>query len=349
MTQTRTVPVAETRFLVREEGSGPGVPVLLLHGVPETSRMWRDVQPALAAGRRVLAPDLPGLGGSAYSGPYDVPSVVAQLIALIEAEFGADTRVDVVGHDWGGVIALGLAEIRPNLIRRLCVVNAPYRDIPFLRAAHVPLFALPAVPELLFRFGGPRVVEKMIKLAWRAPAPLEPDVCAEYTAAYGDAQQVSAMLGYYRAAARPKFAAMLPGAAQPAAAAATPQIVVDQALVLWGALDPVLPIATGQSVVRDLGPACAMITVPGAGHFVVEEAPEVVLAVLRDFLADQPLTADQPPTAEQPPAGAPAGKPLRKAAPRKAPAGTAPAKKAQPARSLPKTGPAKGAGPSGSA
>ena len=354
MTQTRTVPVAKTRFLVREAGDGPGVPVLLLHGVPETSRMWRDVQPALATGRRVLAPDLPGLGGSAYGGPYDVPSLVAQLIALIEAEFGADTRVDVVGHDWGGVLALGLAEIRPNLIRRLCVVNAPYRDIPFLRAAHIPFFALPAVPELLFRFGGPRVVEKMIKLAWRAPAPLAADVCAEYTAAYVDAQQVTAMLGYYRAAARPRLAAMLPGAAEPAASAAMPQIVVEQALVLWGALDPVLPIATGQSVVRDLGPACAMITVPGVGHFVVEEAPEVVLAVLSDFLAEKPAPASGTPVAGTPVAGTPvagtpAVKPVRKAAPRKAPAGTAPAKKAQPGRSQPKTGPAKGAGPSGQA
>lgn len=334
MSQTRTVTAAATRFLVREEGAGDGTPVLLLHGVPETSRMWRDVQPALAVGRRVLAPDLPGLGGSAYDGPYDVPSLVAQLVALIETEVAGGTRVDVVGHDWGGVLALGLAQARPDLVRRLCMANAPYRELPLLRAAHVPFFALPAVPELLFRFGGPRVVAQMVRLAWKAATPLDPEVLAEYAAAYGDPQRVTAMLGYYRAAARPRLAALRPGAPTPPAAQ---PVTVDRTLVLWGALDPVLPIATGQSVVRDLGPQCLMVTVPGAGHFVIEEATDVVLPVLREFLADD---AVEPVAAEPvvPKRVAP-----KKVAPQKA--GTAPAKRSRASRAQPKTGPDKGAGP----
>lgn len=331
MTQTRTVTVADTRFLLREQGVGDGTPVLLLHGVPETSRVWRDVQPGLAEGRRVLAPDLPGLGGSSYSGPYDVPSVVAQLAALIESEVGG--RVDVVGHDWGGSLALGLAGARPELVRRLCVANAPYREVPLFRAAHISFFALPAAPELVFRLGGPQIVELMFKVAWRAKTPLDPEVCAEYAAAYGDPQRVAAMLGYYRAAVRPKLAALLAGRPAPAG---PPRVKVEQCLVLWGAADPVLPVATGESVVRDLGPGCAMVTVPGAGHFVIEEAPDIVLSVLRDFLAD-----DRPlPAADEPITGA-AKVPARKAPARKPPAGTAPATKA-PA----KKGPAKGAGPS---
>ena len=355
MSQTRTVTAAGTRFLVREEGSGDGTPVLLLHGVPETSRMWRDVQPALAVGRRVLAPDLPGLGGSAYDGPYDVPSLVAQLVALIEGELGAGSSVDVVGHDWGGVLALGLAEARPDLVRRLCVANAPYREVPLLRAAHIPFFALPAIPELLFRLGGPRVVAQMVKLAWRSAAPLDPEVQAEYAAAYGDPQRVAAMLGYYRAAARPKLAALLPGAPEPVPG---PQVKVDRTLVLWGALDPVLPIATGQSVVRDLGPRCAMVTVPGAGHFVIEEATDVVLPVLLEFLGDdlqgddlpgeaapEPVTQVQvaPVLAVKTPA-APKEKPVRKPA-----AGTTPAKQSRAKKVQPKTGPDKGAGPAADA
>jgi hypothetical protein len=73
----------------------------------------------------------------------------------------------------------------------------------------------------------------------------------------------------------------------------------EQALVLWGALDPVLPISTGESVVRDLGADCTMVTVPGAGHFVVEEAPTIVTQVLLDFLAD--ATTPAPPVAAAPP------------------------------------------------
>ena len=71
--KVRNVAVDDTLFLVREWGEGDGTPVLLLHGVPETSSVWRDVAPALAEqGRRVIAPDLPGLGGSSYPGPFDV-------------------------------------------------------------------------------------------------------------------------------------------------------------------------------------------------------------------------------------------------------------------------------------
>lgn len=265
--------------MLREQGSGDGRPVLLLHGVPETASTWRDVMPVLATGRRVLAPDLPGLGGSTYSGSYDVPSLVAQLAALIEAEVTGP--VDVVGHDWGGSLALGLAGLRPDLVGRLCVANAPYREVPLLRAAHIPFFAMPFAPELVFRLGGRRIVDLMLSLAWKAPTPLDAERRSEYEAAYSDPEKVSAMLGYYRAAARPKLMAAL----RRAAPEGQPRIQAEKMLVLWGALDPVLPIGVGESVVRDLGPACEMVTVPGAGHFVIEEAPGVVATVLREFLA----------------------------------------------------------------
>jgi len=313
----RNVPVAETRFLLRENGAGDGVPVLLLHGVPETSSVWREVAPALAVGRRVLAPDLPGLGGSSYSGPYDVPSVVAQLVALLEAEVPGQ-RVDVVGHDWGGSVALGLAGIRPDLVRRLVVANAPYRQVNLLRAAHIPFFALPAAPELLFRLGGKRVVDAMLSLAWKSDVVLDPEVRAEYTAAYTDPAKVTAMLGYYRAAVRPKLAALVGRGDLPAG---EPRVHAEKMLVLWGAADPVLPVSTGESVVKDLGSECAMVTIPGAGHYVIEEATAVVIEILRDFLADDPGTT----------AAAPAKKaPAKKVAAKKVAAKKAPAKKASP-------------------
>ena len=284
----RTVVAADTRFLLREEGSGgsTGVPVLLLHGVPETSTCWRHQHAALADGRRVLAPDLPGLGGSAYTGPYDVASLVRQLAALIDvvlAEGPAD-RVDVVGHDWGGSLALALAGARPDLVRRLGVLNAPYREIPLPRAAHVLFFALPGLPELAFRLAGARAVDLMFSIGWKAATPLDPDALAEYRAAYGDAARVQAMLGYYRAAARPRARAALSRTATPAG---DPTVQAEAMLVLWGAQDPVLPIRTGETVVRDLGSDAVMVTVPGAGHFVQEEAPELVLEVLREFLAPE--------------------------------------------------------------
>jgi pimeloyl-ACP methyl ester carboxylesterase len=350
--RVRTVPAGSSSFLLREHGSdSAATPVLLLHGVPETASCWRDLAPRLAAGRRVLAPDLPGLGGTTYTGPYDVPCLVAELAALIEAEVPGG-RVDVVGHDWGGSLALGLAGARPDLVRRLVVANAPYRTVP-ARALHIPFFALPVAPELLFRLGGPRVVDLAFRLLWRASTPVNGESLAEYRAAYTQPSVVSAMLGYYRAAARPRLARLVkPGSEH----VPVPQVRAEKALVLWGAADPVLPIAIGETVVRDLGADCVMVTVPGAGHFVVEEAPDVVADVLLDFLADEgvpvPVHAappdkehrgpmEPPPavlaepalsTPQSPPAVQP---PVKKKAPAKKKAAKAPATKPAPRKQVP--------------
>ena len=330
---TRTVTVADTRFLVREHG-GDGRPVLLLHGVPETSSCWDDLAPRVAAtGRRVLAPDLPGLGGSAYTGPYDAPSLLRQLAALVEAE--TDGAVDVVGHDWGGVLALALAGERPELVRRLAVANTAWRQVP-ARALHVPAFATPVLPELVFRVAGRQVVDLMLRLGWKADRPLDPDRRAEYEAAYSDPEKVSAMLGYYRAAARPRLRALLPGQPEPAG---QPRVAAERTLVVWGAGDPVLPVSLAEGIAKDLGPDTVVVTVPGAGHFVVEEAPDVVAEAVLDLLAD--------PAGEGAPTPAPKARTTaatREAAPRKAtPRKATPRKAAAPGTSAPrKSAPRKG-------
>lgn len=82
-------------------------PALLLHGVPQTAVCWRDLVAELAADRVVLAPDLKGLGGSEAVGTYDLPTLAREMAALVRHE--VDGPVDVVGHDWGGTLALALA------------------------------------------------------------------------------------------------------------------------------------------------------------------------------------------------------------------------------------------------
>jgi haloacetate dehalogenase len=315
--RVRTVQAGSTSFLLREEAvDGPGTPVLLLHGVPETATCWKVLAPRLAVRRRVLAPDLPGLGGSTYSGPYDVASLVGELVALLEAEVPGE-RVDVVGHDWGGSLALALAGARPDLVRRLVVANAPYREVP-LRALHIPFFALPAVPELVLRLGGRRIVDSAFSLGWRASAQVDPESLAEYRAAYTRPSVRAAMLGYYRAATRPRLARLVTRAVHHVPA---PHVAVERALVLWGALDPVLPVSVGEGIVRDLGADAVMVTVPGAGHFVVEEAPDVVTEVLLDALADEqvpaPVHAAPPerPHADHEPIEPPPGAPARRVPP----------------------------------
>lgn len=283
----RDVVAGGVRFLLHraEPGGEPaGRPVLLLHGVPETSVMWRDVLPDLARDRVVLAPDLKGMGGSEARGPYDIPTLVAELVALVRHE--VDGPVDVVGHDWGGSLAAVLCTRNADLVRRLVMINAPYRHIDVTRAWHIPLFALPGLPEVLFRLGGRDAVARMVRAGWRAPRPLDPAVLAHYQDAYASPERVAAMLAYYRSATRPRVRRaverFLAGGAAPRRERSP--ALLERALVLWGALDPVLPIAVGEAAVRDLGARTEMVTVPGAGHFVVEEAPDVVIPAIGDFL-----------------------------------------------------------------
>jgi pimeloyl-ACP methyl ester carboxylesterase len=261
-------------------------PALLLHGVPETALAWRHLLPDLAKDRIVIAPDLKGLGESETRGPYDPATLVAELAALVLHE--VDGPVDVVGHDWGGSLGIALAAARPDLVRRLVVINAPFRRINMLRAAHIPFFALPVLPEVLFRVGGESLVRSMLRFGWRSDRVLDDEVADYYARSYADPQRASAMLGYYRGTTRPRVARALrrlvPALAGPATDGSPVRVKVDRSLVVWGAADPVLPVSVGESVVRDLGASCSMVTLPGIGHFPPEEAPQVVTPTIAEFL-----------------------------------------------------------------
>lgn len=259
-------------------------PTLLLHGVPETSACWRDLMPELARDRVVIAPDLKGLGSSEAREPYDVATLSAELAALILHE--VDGPVDIVGHDWGGSIALALAGRRPDLVRRLVVVSAPFRKVNLVAAWHIPLFWLPVLPETAFRLAGDQIVRRMFDYAWRGSEPLPADVLDGYVAAYTPSDRVSAMLAYYRAAITSRVRASLAplGVGGATTEGETPRVNVERSLVVWGTADPSLPLSVGESVVTDLGAGTTMLTLPGVGHWPVEEAPDVVIPAIADFL-----------------------------------------------------------------
>lgn len=103
---------------------GEGTPVLLVHGIPTSSLLWRNVIPRLAAGRRVIAPDLLNYGQSAKLLEANV-SIEAQsrlLIGVLDA-LGA-RRADVVAHDIGGGIAQILAVNYPERVGKLVLANS---------------------------------------------------------------------------------------------------------------------------------------------------------------------------------------------------------------------------------
>ena len=110
---------------IHYEVTGEGTPVLLLHGFPDSGRLWRHQVGALAdAGFRVIVPDQRGYGTSDKPDgvdAYNILNLVADVGAVL-ADAGAE-RAHVVGHDWGAAVAWVAATVAPNIVDHLAVLS----------------------------------------------------------------------------------------------------------------------------------------------------------------------------------------------------------------------------------
>ena len=103
--------------------AGHGMPLLLLHGYAETSRMWRPIMPALAERFMVIAPDLPGIGDSSIpTDGLDMKSAATRVHALVRS-LGVE-KAEVVGHDIGLMVAYAYAAQFPAETSKLVVMDA---------------------------------------------------------------------------------------------------------------------------------------------------------------------------------------------------------------------------------
>ncbi|MNX51222.1 Soluble epoxide hydrolase [compost metagenome] len=157
--ETRDLKVNGITLHVTAMGEGPLV--VLCHGFPETSHAWRHQLPALAqAGFRAVAPDLRGYGASespADVGAFTTFDVIGDLVALVESE-GADDAV-IVGGDWGASIAWQAAQLRPDRFRAVAALGVPMMR----RAPCIPSRLFPKTESAAFYthyFNEPGVAER---------------------------------------------------------------------------------------------------------------------------------------------------------------------------------------------
>ncbi len=136
--QTRMVTVNGLDMQIVEQGQGPLL--VLCHGWPELSYSWRHQIPALvAAGYRVVAPDMRGYGGTSAPDAidaYTIHHLVGDIVALVAA-LGESSAV-IVGHDWGANVAWHCAMFRPDIFPAVATLSVPLRR----RGAVRPLDAL---------------------------------------------------------------------------------------------------------------------------------------------------------------------------------------------------------------
>ncbi|MEU4311040.1 alpha/beta fold hydrolase [Nocardia sp. NPDC024068] len=147
-------------FDVLDEGPLDGIPIVLLHGFPQTAAQWSRLTPFLHEhGYRTLAPDQRGYSpGARPRGrfAYRISALVGDTAALITALGGAP--VHLVGHDWGSTVAWATAARRPDLVRTLTSVSVPHpmafarsllSSSQALRTCYMALFQVPWIPEVV--------------------------------------------------------------------------------------------------------------------------------------------------------------------------------------------------------
>lgn len=283
----RRIDVGEVRLAVTEAGEGD--PVILLHGFPESSHSWRHQVPALAAaGFHAVAPDLRGYGHSdrpARVDAYAAPKLVGDIAGLIRG-LGHDSA-HVVGHDWGGSLAWGLAGAMPQMVRSLTVLNAPQGPVSARARREDPDQRAKSWYMLLFQFAG--VAEAWLSADDFAnlrefvfdtapPHAFPPEDREVFIDAFRRDGALTAALNYYRANMPP--GALLQPPPEPA------QISVPT-MIIWGEGDAYMsPMLLEGSAATVTGPL-RIERLPGVSHWVQQEEPERVNALLVDFLRDQ--------------------------------------------------------------
>jgi haloalkane dehalogenase len=254
---------------------GTGDPVLLVHGEPTWSFLWRKTIPPLAGNRRAIAPDLLGFGRSdkpTDAGWYSYDKHVASIARLVE-ELALE-RITLVVHDWGGPIGLRFAVEHPELVDRIVILDTG------IGGGKPP-------SELWLRFravvrevGGALDIGRLVEAG--TAQGLTDDVRAAYDAPFPTPESKAAPLAFpEHVPTEPEHPNTAPMNRVRDALGAWEKPV----LVVWGAEDTVLPPAVAEQFVQLIPGATGPVLVGGASHFLQEDRPDDVTAAIAGFLA----------------------------------------------------------------
>jgi pimeloyl-ACP methyl ester carboxylesterase len=283
----QTVPVAEGVSL-HAAVAGSGSPIVLLHGFPQTHLMWRHVARDLADEHTVICPDLRGYGASSKPADgYSKRVMAADIVALADAL--GFPRFALAGHDRGALVAFRAGLDHPDVITHLaCLDVLPTLDMwDVLHGAnaavafHLYLMAQPpGLPEAMIAASADAFFGHFLD-AWTVDrASIPPDVRSEYLAACRAA--VPSIVADYRASADVDVA-------DDVASREAGQVLEMPVTVLqqdWGAALGYDAAAVWRTWAPDL-----VHTTVDCGHFMAEEAPDVVTGALRQLLARTPVSA----------------------------------------------------------
>ncbi|NSW53837.1 MAG: alpha/beta fold hydrolase [Anaerolineae bacterium] len=262
-----------------DEGSRQAPPIVMVHGNPTWSFYWRKLIPELSRQYRVIVPDHIGCGFS--DKPQEYPYTLEQHIRNLErliAHLGLQ-RVSLIMHDWGGAIASGYAVRHSGNIERLVVFNTSAFFEPVLYFP-IKLSRLPLLGDLLVR----GLNAFALGALWMGTAQHQrftADVRAGYLAPYRTWHDRVAILRFVRDI--PMKANHPTRGTIDAIENGLPLLAEKPMCIIWGADDPVFTVDTFLAGWRVRFPQAQVNILEKAGHYVVEDAPERILPLLRVF------------------------------------------------------------------
>jgi pimeloyl-ACP methyl ester carboxylesterase len=281
MTAATSLPGLEQKALVtagiavRYYAGGEGEPLLLLHGLAGSAANWVELLPDLVLRHRVLAIDLPGHAGSAKAPRgTGVDAFAAVAAAVVEAE--AEGSALVAGHSFGGLVALRLAQARPELVRGLLLVSPAGIATTTAMTRALVLVSTTIRPGRWVAPFRHRYAER----GWYRRAVFRPWFVSDATAL--SARATHGLLGAQRQHRDTKTAARAMNADDPRRDLAE---VACPVVVLWGARDPQLPLDDAFEYTRRLGAKLRIVA--DCGHLVIVERPSACLAALAELAADE--------------------------------------------------------------
>ncbi len=267
---TARLMVQQQPVFVQDSGPRDAPAILLLHGFGASLQAWDDWAPALEKKLRVLRTDIPGFGlsGPAVNQDYSDAADVARVIALLD-QLGVQ-QVIIAGHSMGGRIAWNLTAAHPERVSKLVLLSPdgfPDPNAKSDKTYEVPalLWLLPySLPKWALRMGG-------VAPAFADDSQLTPQMMQRYHDMMLAPGVRTALLERMRQTRNSDPVVRL-------------QSINAPTLLLWGEKDAFIPVGNAQDYLKAM-PQAKLVTLPGVGHVLHEEAPQASVQAVLDFLA----------------------------------------------------------------
>lgn len=260
--------------------------VVLLHGFPEFWYSWRHQIAALSDEYTVVAPDMRGYNLSDKPPrveDYQMDKLVDDVIGLIRY-FGRE-RAAIVGHDWGALVAWSIAQTHPEAVWKLCAMQVPPTSVwrrnqtvkQLLASWYMFFFQIPALPEWLLSRNDFALLANGLKTSTAETDVFTDEVIAEYKKTWREDHALSSALNYYRANILQRLFV----------GKSDDEKIKVPTLFIYGEKDQAVLRQTVKGVGDAVDAAFSEIRIPDAGHWVQQEAPEIVTDSLREFLTEE--------------------------------------------------------------